>query len=135
MQWARLAVGSCTALALAAIAPDGVAGRSGGASGGGGRSHGMSGGHAGVHPGHAHHFHHGGTRVFISAGFGAWPAAYYWPGYYYPPPYYYPYPAAVVPSAPQYWYYCPAAAAYYPYVQDCPGGWQLVLPTPPQQPY
>jgi len=124
MQWARLALVGCAALGLAAIAFDSEAGR----SGGGGRGHGASGGHAGAHAGHAHHFHHGGTRVFIGAGFIAWPAAYYWPGYYYPPAYYGP---AVVPP-PQYWYYCPAAAAYYPYVQDCPGGWQLVLPTPPQ---
>jgi hypothetical protein len=30
-----------------------------------------------------------------------------------------------------YWYYCAAAGAYYPYVQHCPGGWELVLPTAP----
>ena len=35
------------------------------------------------------------------------------------------------PLPPQYWYYCDAAQAYYPYVQECPGEWRPVLPTPP----
>ena len=30
----------------------------------------------------------------------------------------------------QYWYYCAAAKGYYPYVKECPGGWQKVLPQP-----
>ena len=52
--------------------------------------------------------------------------------YYYPPPGYYA-PAPVYmeqyPAAPQtYWYYCAPAGAYYPYVGDCPGGWQRVVP-------
>ena len=75
-------------------------------------------------------------------------------GYYYAPPYYYPpypyYPqTVVVPAQPQtyieqgapqaapapapaqnYWYYCPDSRGYYPYVKDCPGGWQRVSPTP-----
>jgi|OpeIllAssembly_1097287.scaffolds.fasta_scaffold277460_2 hypothetical protein len=34
------------------------------------------------------------------------------------------------PSATQYWYYCQNAGAYYPYVQDCPGGWMQVVPSP-----
>jgi hypothetical protein len=29
------------------------------------------------------------------------------------------------------WFYCPEAGAYYPYVQQCPGGWQQVAPQPP----
>ena len=39
-----------------------------------------------------------------------------------------------VPSEPQqsYWYYCQDPQGYYPYVRNCPGGWQQVLPTPPQ---
>ena len=28
------------------------------------------------------------------------------------------------------WYYCADSKAYYPYVKDCPGGWQRVSPTP-----
>jgi hypothetical protein len=67
-----------------------------------------------------------------------------WPGYYYPPPYYYP-PVVTVPAAPpvyierdsevpksNYWYYCAAAKSYYPYVKECPGGWQKVAPQPEQ---
>ena len=34
------------------------------------------------------------------------------------------------PAAPQYWYYCQKAGAYYPYVKDCPGGWMPVVPQP-----
>jgi hypothetical protein len=84
----------------------------------------------------------------------------YWGGpWYYPPPSYYypPYAAPVVverpvpqvyveqqpaPAAPapvaaastNYWYYCTAAKGYYPYVRECPGGWQRVQPQPPGQP-
>ncbi len=74
------------------------------------------------------------------------PPAYYYPPYYYPPPYYY-YPAPVY-SAPVYsappaaapapaapstptWYYCESSRAYYPYVRECPGGWQQVPASPP----
>lgn len=78
------------------------------------------------------------------------------PGYWhYPPPYYYPpypygYPVApvvVTPAqppvyieqsqpAPQQeqtndWFYCRKPDGYYPYVQQCPGGWQRVPPQPP----
>jgi hypothetical protein len=76
-----------------------------------------------------------------------------WPGYYGPPPYgyyppypYYP-PVVAVPSAPptyveqgeeqtppaqspNYWYYCEKPQGYYPYVRQCPGGWQKVSPQP-----
>src|SRR4051812_41303931 len=52
---------------------------------------------------------------------------YYGPGYYYAPAYYYPPPVVAAP-APAYWYYCAPLATYYPYVQDCPGGWQAVTP-------
>ena len=31
---------------------------------------------------------------------------------------------------PRYWYYCPNPGGYYPYVQECPAGWQQVVPTP-----
>jgi hypothetical protein len=100
---------------------------------------------------------HGHVRFGVSIG-----PYWGWPGYY-PPPYYYPpypyYPPVVVqqqapvyieqPSAPaappvppapvaaaptNYWYYCTAAKGYYPYVRECPGGWQKVLPQPSGQP-
>ncbi len=102
--------------------------------------------------------HHHGPRVSIGIGFGfgapfaAYPyfAPYYAPFY---SPFYHPayYPAPVVvqqqapvyveqnpqpapsaqPSAPAgYWYYCADSGAYYPYVKECPAGWQRVAPQP-----
>lgn len=73
-----------------------------------------------------------------------------WGPVWYPPPYYYPPQVIVVPPAQpqvyieqpeaapaapaaggqQYWYYCANAKGYYPYVKDCPAGWQKVLPLP-----
>ncbi len=98
----------------------------------------------------AHHggrFHHG-SRAHFGVFIGA-PAFWYYPPpyYYYPPAYYYP-PVIAAPvsppayiergdaNAPQeqpqgYWYYCPEAKAYYPYVKQCAGGWQRVAPQPP----
>jgi len=87
-------------------------------------------------------WHHGGNvrfGVVIGAPFYPW----YYPPYY-PPAYYYP-PA--VPAAPptnveqggahaapsqqsSYWYYCTESKTYYPYVKECPGGWQRVTPQP-----
>jgi hypothetical protein len=37
------------------------------------------------------------------------------------------YPAPVY-SSPGPWYYCASANAYYPYVAECPEGWQTVAP-------
>ena len=40
-------------------------------------------------------------------------------------------PAQAAPQPAQhYWYYCADSRAYYPYVKDCPGGWQRVSPQP-----
>jgi hypothetical protein len=117
----------------------------GGGHGGGWHGGGWHGG--GWHGGHAH------VGVFIGAPlfYSSW----YYPYAYYPAPYYYP-PAAYpsYPSGPtsyveqgqteaapapgpaprsdnNYWYYCPEAKAYYPYVQQCAAGWQKVSPQPP----
>lgn len=93
------------------------------------------------------------------AQFGVVIGPFWGPGYFPPPAYYYPpyYPPVVVePAVPpvyieqqattpetagastlpqtNYWYYCRAAKGYYPYVQECPGGWQRVSPQPPGQP-
>jgi hypothetical protein len=93
--------------------------------------------------GHVHHPSHGGAKFFV--GFGpvwwwgwpGWPAyyPYYYPYYpYYPYPYYPYYPPAeymqqeTAAAPPYYWYYCEGAQAYYPYVQQCPGGWLQVVP-------
>lgn len=35
---------------------------------------------------------------------------------------------------PGFWYYCPAAQGYYPYVRECPTGWQKVAPQPSSRP-
>src|SRR5579859_2930687 len=85
---------------------------------------------------------HGNVRFGVSIGVPLWGPGYYYPPYYQPYPYYYPPATMVVPSQPQryieqprasaaaVWYYCADARAYYPYVKDCPGGWQRVSPTP-----
>ena len=89
-----------------------------------------------------------GARLCLGYGFGG-----YGGGYGYGPPYY-PYsPVVAVPAAPQvyiqrqdmspqddrqrsvqlpanYWYYCRAPAGYYPYVNNCPNGWEQVAPQP-----
>lgn len=92
--------------------------------------------------------HHGSPRVSI--GF-AWGGPWYWgyPAYYHPAPYYY-YPRVVGVSpepttyiergdtyaqpgdAQDFWFYCPEAKAYYPYVKHCAGAWQRVPAQPPQ---
>jgi len=67
---------------------------------------------------------------------GAW--TYRQPGIYTYPP------VVTVPAVPQaymeknareqqansWWYYCRSAQAYYPYVRECPNGWELVSPQP-----
>lgn len=58
------------------------------------------------------------------------------PAYPYPDPYTPPFPdRPPAPGAegdePQYWYFCESAQGYYPYVDACPEGWQLVPAQPP----
>ncbi len=97
---------------------------------------------------------HGNVRFGISIGvpiFGPrfYPAPYYpYPAYAYPA-YAYP-PVVVAPASPPVyveqspaqaapapaqaqgdWYYCPESKAYYPYVAECPAGWQRVPAQPP----
>jgi len=87
--------------------------------------------------------HHGGhVRFGVVIGGPIYPWWYY-------PPYYYPPATVVVPAAPPtyieqgdpdantppqqqqgYWYYCGESQTYYPYVKECPGGWQRVTPRP-----
>lgn len=83
-----------------------------------------------------------GPRTRVGVYFGP-----VWGPVWYPSPYYYPPQVVVVPPAPppvyieqqqdagpepgqQYWYFCKSAQGYYPYVKECPGGWQKVLPQP-----
>lgn len=104
----------------------------------------------------ADHGHHGG-HFGLGLYFGA-PYPYYASPYYYPYPYdpYYPRVIAVpapspppvyieqppslsapqqatAPQADNYWYHCTSPDGYYPYIKECPGGWQRVVPTPPRQ--
>ena len=110
-------------------------------SGGHGGFHGHRGfhGHGGFHGRHDFHRHgglHGDFGFFIGAPLFR-PEPYY-PYYGYP----YVYPPAVVSETqpqvyiqrePYYWYYCPEPGGYYPYVQNCPRGWQPVVPSAPPQ--
>ena len=62
-----------------------------------------------------------------------YPYPYSYPYYYYPPMSYLPpdYMEEEGAADQAYWYYCAGAKAYYPYVKECPGGWQRVAPPPP----
>jgi len=114
-------------------------------------------GHGGYgHGGYGGYGYHGGVRFGVTLG-----VPLYGPGYY-PGPYYgypaYPYPAygyppvVVAPASPPIyveqgtnqaapapsqaqgdWYYCAASNAYYPYVAECPAGWQRVPAIPPSR--
>jgi len=111
-------------------------------------------GHGGYHRGHSH------VDIGVGFVFGSGYRPWYGPGpYYYPPPYYYgpayyppvviersppvyverdPQPVAPAPSMspppqpPSTWYYCASAQGYYPYVPECPEGWQSVAAQPPR---
>lgn len=107
--------------------------------------------------GHGHYYGRGyyGARGYYP-GFGFYfgsPYPYYPYAYpYWGPPYpYYPPAVVAVPSSPPvyiekgggrdaapaqsdaqaYWYYCASSNAYYPYVKQCPGGWERQVPMPP----
>jgi hypothetical protein len=116
------------------------AGRRGGGRGGhgfhGGRG---SGSHSGFHGhrggqfhgnrrhhgGFRHHDRHGGFRHHGFRGkafIGVAPLFLWGPSYIYTPP-----PVYVRPEPVGYWYFCPSARAYYPYVASCPEAW---IPVP-----
>jgi hypothetical protein len=82
----------------------------------------------------------------LAAPFWGYPYGYPYP---YANPYPYGYPAYSPPvmgdsspqtylqqdiQAQQPWYYCQNPQGYYPYVTECPGGWQQVAPQPPSPP-
>jgi hypothetical protein len=106
------------------------------------RGHGASGSRSSSSSssGHHHHHHHRfvGGAFFFGTTVYPWP----WPGYPYAPvmPYDAP-PAAYVEQYPgtptpdtQDWIFCPSAGASYPDVQECPRGWQRVIPNPQSPP-
>lgn len=105
---------------------------------------------------HRGHGHGGNVRFGISFAVPVFPVTHYplhyypYPGYFQPLPLYrYPAPVVVTAPPPVYverdpsltppaaapaqadWYYCATAKAYYPYVAECPAGWQRV----PAQPH
>ncbi len=108
--------------------------------------HGFGGHHGGG-------FHHGGwgygNGAFIGGlglGYGLGYGAYNYYPYNYQP-YVYPPTVVTVPASPPvyiqqsappvakqypagYWYHCSNPEGYYPYVKDCPNGWQQVEPSP-----
>lgn len=109
-------------------------------------------------PHHKHGHGGGGARIGLYVGvplaigaasfyYGSYGPRYYAapaPVYYYPPVapiIINPAPVTYIEQAPQvaasqqpngYWYYCDGAKAYYPYVKECPAGWQPVPATPPR---
>jgi hypothetical protein len=107
-----------------------VAARGGHGGGHSGGHMGSSGSHAGSSGSHSGHFSGSGRfvpRFHAGVFIGAAPFA---PFYLYPPlspDYYYGAPPAGTP----FWYFCASANTYYPYVADCPEGWQQVVPEPP----
>lgn len=124
----------------------------GGSSGGSYKGGGHYGGsyHGGSYRGGAYGGVWFGAPIVIGAPFYypyVYPRYYYPPAYYPPayyPPAYYGYappvaqsysgdvapPAAVAPQSAN-WYYCRELDRYYPYAQQCPGGWQVVPAKPP----
>jgi hypothetical protein len=105
--------------------------------------------------GYGHGYGHFGVVIgpYWGPGYYGAPYPYYPPYSAYPAPYYppvvveradppiyieqpatLPEPEAVLPQPPGYWYYCSAAKGYYPYVRECPSGWQKVAPQPPAKP-
>lgn len=108
--------------------------------------------------GHGHGHHYQGPRVSLSFGpyFGPWGYSPYFydpffysrrwndrpivieqaaPQVYVEQPQMYSQAAPMAQAVPNnYWYFCEAAQAYWPYVKECPGGWQRVVPQPPPPP-
>jgi hypothetical protein len=121
----------------------------------GGGGHGYY-GHRSYGHGYYGRGYYGGRAYYPRFGFYFGSAYPYYPfGYPYPywgPAYpYYPPAVVAVPSSPPvyiekggsgndaaaqndtqaYWYFCAGSNAYYPYVKQCPGGWERQVPMPP----
>jgi len=107
-----------------------------------------------AHDGHGHGhggYYHCGGYYHGGVYFGLYDPYFYGP-LVYPPYAYYP-PVATVPAQPSvyveqntnaappvqaqapssgsYWYHCKKPDGFYPYVKECPAGWEKVSPTPP----
>lgn len=109
---------------------------------GGGFGGGHYGGHYGGGWGHGGYYSGIGLGLGLGYGLGYYGAPYYSPYYAYPPavvavpvtpPVYIQQPPPVIQQYPSgYWYYCNDPEGYYPYIDQCPSGWQQVEPTPPE---
>jgi hypothetical protein len=94
------------------------------------------------------HRTHSHVSVGFAFGYPYWGSPWWgpWGPWGWPGPYYYPATTVVVPAQPMtyiekgggsapapesWWYYCDASKGYYPYVKECPSGWQRVPPAPP----
>jgi hypothetical protein len=102
------------------------------------------GGHGGGW-GHGGGYYSGiGLGLGLGYGLGYYGGSYYSPYYAYPPavvtvpvapPVYIQQAPAVVQQNPSgFWYYCNNPQGYYPYIKQCPDGWQQVDPIPPSMP-
>lgn len=104
--------------------------------------------------GHLRAGHSGKSRLYEHDSVGAlvespyaWPEFYYWPYYSFQP---YSSPSTVTPFSPPAYLdqgtvlntpsfgpnsqdYCSSPAGYYPYVQECPSGWQRITLQPIEQ--
>lgn len=90
---------------------------------------------------HSPRGHGSRTRVFVDTHIVFGPRVWWGPPWWWGPAYpYYVAPPVIVQQEspvytqqPAYWYYCQNPQGYYPYVQQCPGGWMTVVPpaTPP----
>jgi hypothetical protein len=83
------------------------------------------------------------SHVHLGFHFGV-PLGWHSPWYWGPPVYYAPAPVVVRPAEPTVyversdvvpegtasWYYCRESNGYYPYVKQCPGGWERVPAQP-----
>ena len=121
----------------------GGGGHLGGGYGGGHYGGGWGGGHYGGGYGYGGHYGHSNYGFYFGAPFYSYP----YNSFPYQYPYYYPPAVVTVPVTPPvyiqqsppaaqqnptgYWYYCTNPEGYYPYIKECPNGWQQVEPKPP----
>ena len=137
----QITVACLVIVLIGSITSNSVWAHGGGHGGGGGWGGHYGGGHYGGGWGYGRGGYYGGIGLGLGLGYGL--------GYYGGYPYYaYPPVVSTVPVAPpvyiqqaapqpvpqpqaNYWHYCRNPEGYYPYVKECPGGWQQVAPTPP----
>jgi hypothetical protein len=91
--------------------------------------------------------YYSGIGIGLGLGYGlGYGSGGYYDNRYYTPYYGYPSTIVTVPATPPvyiqqaapidqqypagYWYYCNNPQGYYPYIKQCPNGWQQVSPTP-----